>query len=86
MRIIRLQPRLDGTNRTAVPKRRVNGWKHTCNAYGIHFYRRGNIGYILTPNDPDGATLEKFDYSTCKYLQIYDYDDFYKFYNIIGNY
>lgn len=82
MRSIRLQPIMNGVRRTAIPKDKVNGWKHTCNVYDIHFYRRGSIGYILTPNDPDGATLEKFDYSTCKYLDIHDYDDFHKFYTI----
>lgn len=77
-----------GKHRTAVPKDKVNGWKHTCNAFGIHFYRRGSIAYICTPADPDGALLEKFDYSIGRYLDV-SYDEFHKVYGIIessGNY
>ena len=61
MRSMHLQPVMNGKLRIAVPKEKVNGWKHT-SAYGIHIFTRGHIGYILTPDDEKGAMLEKFDY------------------------
>ncbi len=84
MRIMQLQPVMNGKLRIATPKEKVNGWKHT-SAYGIHIFTRGHIGYILDP-EPDegqGATLEKFDYKHYRYLEVYDYDkEFKKFYDI----
>ena len=82
MRSMHLQPVMNGKLRIAVPKEKVNGWKHT-SAYGIHIFKRGHIGYILTPDDEKGAMLEKFDYKHYKYLDVYDYDtEFRKFYDI----
>ena len=81
MRIMQLQPVMNGKLRIATPKEKVNGWKHT-SAHGIHYFRRGNVGYILDTNPKDGATLEKFDYKHHKYLEICDYDEFIKFYDI----
>ena len=82
MRSMHLQPVMNDKLRIAVPKEKVNGWKHT-SAYGIHIFTRGHIGYILTPDDEKGAMLEKFDYKHYKYLDVYDYDtEFKKFYDI----
>lgn len=81
MRQMNLQTVMDGKIRIATPKEKVNGWKHT-SAYGIHIYTRGHIGYILTPDDENGAMLEKFDYKNYKYLDVYDFEEFTKFYDI----
>ena len=81
MRKIHLQKVMNGKRRIATPKEKVNGWKHT-SAYGIHIYTRGHIGYILTPDDENGAMLEKFDYKNYHYLEVYSYDEFTKFYDI----
>jgi hypothetical protein len=81
MKKLKLQPVMNGKLRTAAPKEKVNGWKHTT-AFGVHFYRRGKIAYILTPDAPDGAELEKFDYSKACYMDIHSYEDFTKFCDI----
>lgn len=81
MRIITFQPVMDGKLRTATPKSKVNGWTHTCSVFNIHYFRRGRIGYILDTDEEGRATLEKFDYTTGKYVDV-DYDEFYKFYDI----
>lgn len=80
MRAMYFQEVMDGKRRIATPKEKVNGWKHS-SAYGIHIYTRGHIGYILTPDDENGAMLEKFDYKNYKYLDVYSYEEFTKFYD-----
>lgn len=83
MRIVQLQTIVDGKRRIAVPKEKVNGWRHT-SGWGIHIYARGHIGYIVDtePENGGGATLEKFDYKRFEYLDIQSYDEFRKFCDI----
>ena len=81
MKFIQLQPMMSNKFRIATPKEKVNGWKHTV-ACGLHFFKRGNIGYILTPDNKNGAKIEKFDYQNHKYLTLSDYSEFTKFYDI----
>lgn len=78
MRVMRLQPIMNDELRVAIPKDRVSGYKHST-AYGVHIYTRGKIGYIVTPDEVEGATLEKHDYSKHEYLDVYSYDEFTKF-------
>ena len=66
MRSMHLQPVMNGKLRIAVPKEKVNGWKHT-SAYGIHIFTRGHIGYILTPDDEKVQCLKS---STTSITQI----------------
>lgn len=78
MLIVRFSKELDGVVRVAQPKENVNGYKHTV-AYNIHFYKRGNIVFMVDMND--GCTLEKFDYKHHRYLSV-TYDDFHHFVDI----
>ena len=78
MRKVIFEEVMNGIERIATPKAKVNGYKHSVH-YGIHFYTRGHIAYMVDRND--GCTLEKFDYREHKYLDV-SYDDFHKFVDI----
>ena len=75
------QPVLDGRMRIAVPKEKVNGYKHE-KINSIHIYRRGNIGYIID-TFTTAVTIKKYDYSTAQQLYI-TYDECHKFIDIIN--
>lgn len=69
---------MNGVERVAIPKEKVKCYKHTY-SYGIHFYTRGHIGYMVDMNN--ACILEKFDYRFHRYLDV-TYDDFHKFVDI----
>ncbi len=79
MKHLTFQPVMNGTQRTATPKEKVNGYKHQ-QTFGIHTYTRGKIGYIIDTND-DPMTFSKFDYSRGAYLTPTT-DEFRKFVDI----
>jgi hypothetical protein len=78
MKAIKFEKIMDGVERRAIPRAKVNGWKHT-DANGIHFYRRGDIGYMW---DEHEQTLERFNYSRCVY-ECLKHNDFHKFMHIL---
>lgn len=70
---------MSGKRRVAIPRAKVAGYKHTY-CMGIHFYRRGNIGYMFTTYD-DPQTFERFNYARGCYEEV-TYEEFHKFINI----
>lgn len=71
---------MDGWRRKVVVRNKVNGYRHRVSIDGIHTFRRGNIGYILS-NVDDKATIEKVDYASWGLMEV-EFDDFYKFADI----
>lgn len=80
MKKITFAPVMDGWRRKVVVKDKVNGYSHTVSVSGVHYFRRADIGYIIS-NVDGAATFEKVDYSTCSSLDV-KYDDFHKFVDI----
>lgn len=70
------QPIMDGIKRKLVINSNVAGYKHT-EQYGIHFFRRGKIGYMFDTN-LEAVAMKKIDYVNDKYLPI-TYEEVRKF-------
>lgn len=80
MKKIVFQPILDGIERIAIIKERVNGYKHTEDS-GIHIFKRGKIGFIIDANS-ENISIERFNYYTASYEHL-GYEHFHKFIDIV---
>lgn len=79
MRKVIFEKVMNGIERVAIPKEKVQGYRHSY-SFGIHYYRRGHKQYMVDTNDGE-CVLEKFDLRWCRYLDV-SYDDFHRFIDI----